>query len=66
MPDPVKAPPEARVDELVSDITRDLWKQFDEHPSYTVPEREKRGIEMITHLIRELALEKLKNEILER
>lgn len=66
MPDPVKAPPESRVSKLVSEVTQQLWEKFDEHPSYTSMEREKRGVEMITYLCRELALEKYKNEILEK
>lgn len=48
-----------RVNELVTEITLDLWAKFQEYKP-----KHKRADEMITYLVRELAFEKVKNEIL--
>jgi len=66
MPRVEEKPPTKRVDELVSEITEDLWTRYDDYESLTANDREKRGIEMIKDLVRELAFEKAKNEILSR
>ena len=48
-----------RVNELVTEITGDLWEKFKDYKPGL-----KRSDEMITYIIRELAFEKAKNEIL--
>jgi hypothetical protein len=49
-----------RVNELVTQITLENWDRF-KYLSYDI---HKRDTEMITFLIRELAIERAKNEIL--
>ncbi len=66
MPRPEQKPPTKRVDELVTKITKDYWDKFSKNPSKTTHEKQKRDSEMITSLIKELAIERAKNEILEK
>ena len=45
------------IDELVTEITLELWKKFENfYP------RHKKKDEMITYIIRELAIEKIENK----
>ena len=66
MPREEQIPPSKRVDELKSQITKDIWEKFNEMPSLTASDREKRGIEMINYLVRELAISMAKIEYLEK
>ena len=45
------------IDELVTEITLELWKKF----KYFQP-RHKKKDQMITYIIRELAIEKIENK----
>lgn len=55
----MSTPTKERINELVTEITGDLHRRFEGHH----PGR-KRSDKMITYIIRELAFERAKNEIL--
>ena len=50
-----------RIDELVTEITGDLWDKFINYRQGL-----KRSDAMLTHIIRELAIERAMNEILKK
>lgn len=66
MPRVEEKPPNKRVDELVSEITKDYWNRYSKNPCKTTHEIQKRDADMITALFKELAIERAKNEILNK
>lgn len=66
MPRPEEKPPNKRVDDLITKITLEYWEKFKHLPSKSKDDLHKRDSEMITALIKELAIEKAKNEILSK
>ena len=66
MPRPEEKPPNKRVDELVTEITAYYWDVYSKMPCKTSHEIQKRDSDMITALVKELAIERAKNEILSK
>ena len=55
-----------RINQLKTNILADLWKKYQDMPSKTFKELHERDTKQINELINDLAIERAKNEILEK